>query len=130
VGFTLRRLNTYDGVALPYDQAASDAKAAAAKAKEAETVKLRAQQERASDTRNQIDELRAQRYASDISCIDQSSCSLTICGDEKSLFVWHCVAAMLEYVRIYVIYSYIPAGARMEYTHCYCVIPECCDALV
>lgn len=45
-------------------QAAAEAKVLAAKAKEAETIKLRAQQERAADTRSQVDQLRAQRRES------------------------------------------------------------------
>lgn len=44
-------------------QAAAEERAAAAAAREMETVRLRAQQERAADTQAQIDELRARRCA-------------------------------------------------------------------
>ena len=44
-------------------QAAAAEKEAAAKAREAEVVRLRAQQERAADTQSQIDDLRARRCA-------------------------------------------------------------------
>jgi hypothetical protein len=42
-------------------QAAAEERAAAAEARELETVRLRAQQQRAADTQAQIDELRARR---------------------------------------------------------------------
>lgn len=44
-------------------QATLAEKAAVAKAKEAEVLRLRSQQERAADTQSQIDELRARRCA-------------------------------------------------------------------
>lgn len=44
-------------------QAAAEERAAAAEARELETVRLRAQQQRAADTQAQIDELRARRCA-------------------------------------------------------------------
>jgi hypothetical protein len=46
---------------LCYTQAAAEERAAAAEARELETVRLRAQQQRAADTQAQIDELRARR---------------------------------------------------------------------
>lgn len=45
-------------------QAAAEERAAAAEARELETVRLRAQQQRAADTQAQIDELRARRCVS------------------------------------------------------------------
>ena len=48
------------GLAHPVQAAAAE-RAAAAEARELETVRLRAQQERAADTQAQIDELRARR---------------------------------------------------------------------
>jgi hypothetical protein len=45
-------------------QAAAEERAAAAEAREMETVRLRAQQQRAADTQAQIDELRARRCVS------------------------------------------------------------------